>query len=110
MLAAGALASESGQTRAAILYAWTERRFALAAILIQVVELGFALALKRWASERHQWIGCILPCPAFLVALFVWSYMIHNAVLALNRIAATELVTACWLTLVAVSAFALGRM
>jgi hypothetical protein len=110
MLAAMAIASEFGHTRPAILYAWTERRFALAAILIQAVELGFAFALKRWASERHQWVGCILPCPAFLVALFVWSYMIHNAVLALNPIAATELVTACWLTLVALSVFVLSRI
>jgi hypothetical protein len=110
MLAAVAIVSEFGQGRPVIFYAWTERRFALAAILIQLAELGFSLALTRWADGRHQWIGYILPCPAFLVALFVWSYMVRDAVAGLNLIAAAELMTACWLMLVAVAALGLSRI
>jgi predicted transporter len=110
VLTAVAIASNFGQARPAILYSWAERRFALGAISIQLAEVGIFLALRKWADERHQWIGCVLPCPAFLVALFVSSYIVRNAVAALNLLAATELVTGAWLALVAVSAFTLSRI
>ena len=104
ILVAVAIASGFGEARPAILYTWTERRFALAAILIQLAELAVALALRR------QWIGRVLPCPAFLLMLFVLSYTTHTTIVGLTLIAATELVTACWLTLVAVCAISLDRI
>src|SRR5450432_1887810 len=44
--------------------AWTDRRFALGAIAVQLSELMIGFALQRYAMGRHKWIGCILPSPA----------------------------------------------
>jgi hypothetical protein len=101
ILAATAIVAVIGDVRPEIVYAWAKRRFALAAVLIQLAELGLALALRRWEGGRHRWVGCILPCPAFLVVLFALSFVIQHAVVRLNAIAATGVVTACWLTLIA---------
>ena len=92
-----------------IVYGWTRRRFALVAVLIQLAELGLALALRKWTSERYHWVGCILPCPAFLAVLFVMSYAIQHAVIQLDAIAAAEIVTTCWLGLVGALTLFLSR-
>jgi hypothetical protein len=76
VLAATALAAGLGFARPEIVYGWTKRRFALAAVLIQLAELGLALALRKWEGGRHRWVGCILPCPAFLVVLFTLSFAV----------------------------------
>lgn len=101
ILVATAIVAVIGYVRPEIVYAWTKRRFALAAVLIQLAELGLALALRKWEGGRHRWVGCILPCPAFLVVLFALSFVIQHAVIRLNAIAAAEIVTLCWLGLVA---------
>src|ERR1700726_4737694 len=67
--------------RPEIVYGWTRRRLAMAAVLFQLAELGLALALRKCASERYHWVGCILPCPAFLAGLFVLSYEIQHTVI-----------------------------
>lgn len=82
-------------------YAWTQKRFALAAVLIQLAELGLALALRKWGAGRHSWVGGILPCPAFLVGLFALSFTIQHEFIGLDAVAATEIVTGCWLAVVA---------
>lgn len=79
---------------------WTKRRFALAAVLIQLAEVGLALALRMWKGGRYRWVGCILPCPAFLAVLFALSFAIQDAVFQLSAIAAAEIVTVCWLGIV----------
>jgi hypothetical protein len=77
---------------------WTDRRFALGAIAVQLVELMLAFAFRR---SRLSWIGCILPSPAFLVALYAVSLEIHATLHAASAIAAVEIVTASWLLIVA---------
>ncbi len=101
ILVATAIVAAIGYVRPGIVYSWTQRRFALTAVLIQLAELALALALRKWEGGRHRWVGCILPCPAFLVALFAFSLMVQHAFTGLGAIAATGIVTACWLILIA---------
>ncbi len=82
-------------------YAWTGKRFALAAVAVQLAELGIALALRKWEAGRHCWIGCILPFPAFLVILSALSFSIKPIFPALPDATATQIVTGSWLILVA---------
>ncbi len=100
ILAATAAVAGLDYLRPEIAYGSTKRRFALAAVLIQLAEVGLALALRRWEGGRHRWIGCILPCPAFLAVLFALSFAIRDAVARLSTIAAAEIVMVCWLGIV----------
>jgi hypothetical protein len=95
-----ALMAGSGDARPGILYSWTKRRFALIAVWVQVAELLLGVALRRFALGRYSWIGCILPAPAFLVAIFALSFAIQNRFIALDTSAAVKIVTAIWLVLV----------
>src|ERR1017187_8078039 len=70
LVAAVALMAGSGDARPGILYSWTQRRFALIAVLVQLTELAAGFALRRFALGRYSWIGGVLPAPAFLVVLF----------------------------------------
>src|ERR1035438_9978661 len=76
LVAAVALMAGSGDARPGILYSWTQRRFALAAVMVQLAELTLGFALRRFAMGRYSWIGCVLPAPAFLVVLFALSFAI----------------------------------
>ena len=82
-------------------YAWTGKRFALAAVAIQLAELGVALALRKWEAGRYCWIGCILPFPAFLVILSALSLSIRPVFPGLSDTTATQIVAGAWLILVA---------
>jgi hypothetical protein len=100
VVAAVALLAGSGDARPGILYSWTQRKFALAAVLVQLAELAVGLALRRIALGRFSWIGCVLPAPAFLVVLFALSFAIQDRFIAIDATAAVEIVTAIWLVLV----------
>ena len=100
LVAAVALMAGSGDARPGILYSWTQRRFALAAVMVQLAELTLGFALRRFAMGRYSWIGCVLPAPAFLVVLFALSFAIEDRFIAIDTSAAVEIVTAIWLALV----------
>jgi hypothetical protein len=102
ILVALTIMNGSGVFGQPVAYAWTRRRFAMAAILIQLGELAIALALRKWARGHHSWIGCILPSPAFLVCLWALSSFLRIASGGLDAFAAMALVTGSWLLLVAV--------
>jgi hypothetical protein len=98
--AAVAMMAGSGDARPRILYAWTQRKFASFALLVQLAELATGFALRRFALGRYSWIGCVLPAPAFLVALFALSFMVPDRFIAIDATAAVRVVTAIWLALV----------
>jgi hypothetical protein len=100
LVAAVALMAVSGDARPGILYSWTQRRFALIAVLVQLTELAAGFALRRFALGRYSWIGGVLPAPAFLVVLFALSFAIQDRFIALDTTSAVEIVTAAWLVLV----------
>jgi hypothetical protein len=100
LLVAVALMAGPGDARPGILYSWTQRRFALIAVLVQVAELAMGFALRKFAMGRYSWIGCVLPAPAFLVVLFALSFAIQDRFVALDTTSAVEIVTAAWLALV----------
>jgi len=80
---------------------WRDRRFALGAIAIQLVELLIVLAFRRPRVNHYGWIGCILPSPAFLVALYALSIEIRGSLHTASVVAAVEIVTVSWLLVVA---------
>jgi hypothetical protein len=69
--------------------------FAWAAILIQLAEVGAALALSRFA-RRFAWIGWVLPSPVFLASLAGCGRMIGEGT-GLTPATMTALLTAGWL-------------
>jgi hypothetical protein len=74
-------------------------RFAPAAILIQLAELGLALALRKWKAGRYRWVGSILPFPVLPVGLFALSSSIRYLLAELSATLVTEIVTGFWLIL-----------
>lgn len=110
LVAAVALMAESGDARPGILYSWTQHRFALMAVLVQIAELAMGVTLRRFAMGRYSWIGCVLPAPAFLVVLFALSFGIQDRFVALDTTSAVEIVTAAWLALVGALVMALNRL
>jgi hypothetical protein len=80
--------------------AWTGRRFALAAIAVQLSQLTISLVLRHVSSGRFGWIGSILPSPAFLMALCALAFEIQSGLLDVNALAAVEIVTLVWLVIV----------
>ena len=100
VVAAVALMAGSGDARPGILHAWTQRKFASVALLVQLAELATGFALRRFALGRYSWIGCVLPAPAFLVVLFAFSFVVQDRFIAIDPTAAVEVVTAIWLALV----------
>jgi hypothetical protein len=103
-----ALLLAAGAIMAAVHFTWTRRRFAVTAVSIQLVELAIALLLRKWRGGRHGWIGCILPCPAFLAGLSALSFAVRDRFSSLGALAASEIVTGCWLVLVAALALLLS--
>jgi hypothetical protein len=89
-------------------YVWTRKRFALAAVLIQLAELGLAFALRWWKHGRYYWIGSILPFPALPAGLFALTFSIRHTFPALGATLAAQIVTGAWLILVAVLAVLLS--
>jgi hypothetical protein len=83
--------------------AWTERQFALWAILAQLVELGIVAVLSRYALGRYTWLGCLLPAPAFLMGLFE----VQRRLVFPN---ALGIVAGVWLAIVAMLAAILWRL
>src|SRR5580692_2940809 len=76
---------------------WTDRRFALGAIAVQLLELVIAFVLRRPRLDRHSWIGYVLPSPAFLVALYALSLAIQYRFHPASTMIALEIVTFAWL-------------
>ena len=81
---------------------WRDRRFALGAIAVQLVELMIVFAFRRPRLNHYGWIGCILPSPALLVALYALSLEIRETLHAASFLAAVEIVTISWLLIVGV--------
>jgi hypothetical protein len=79
---------------------WTDRRFALGAIFVQLSELIIGFALERYSLGRHYWIGCVLPSPAFLVALYALGFEAQIRLRNADPVATLAVVTAAWLLLV----------
>jgi hypothetical protein len=100
LVAAVALMAGLGDARHGILQAWTQRKFASIAVLVQLAELALGFALRRFALGRYSWIGCVLPAPAFLVVLFAISLTIQDRFIGIDTTLAVEIVTATWLILV----------
>lgn len=107
IVAAVALMARSAETGHPVLYSWMRRDFAIVAVVVQMIELAVAIALRKFALGRYSWIGCILPAPAFLVVLFALSLAIQDRFLALDAGAVLKIVTAVWLSLVGGSVTAL---
>lgn len=90
---------------------WMERRFALWAMVIQLAELAIALLLERYhLLGRHSWVGCILPCPAFLVALWILSFEYQYRHPGADGISIMKIVLVAWLLIVAGVTSALSLM
>jgi hypothetical protein len=100
LAAAVTLIAGSGDASPGLLHAWTQRRFATVAVLVQLAELALGFALRRFALGRYSWIGCVLPAPAFLVVLFALSFAIQDHFVAIDATTAVEIATAGWLALV----------
>ena len=79
---------------------WTNRRFALGAIAVQLMELMISLVLRRYTLDRYRWIGYILPSPALLVALYSLSVATQKRFPPVNTVTALEIVTFAWLVIV----------
>jgi hypothetical protein len=92
------------------LLGWTDRRFALGAIAVQLLELLIAFVLRCPRLDRHSWIGYVLPSPAFLVALYTLSVAAQNRFHPTNTVATLEIVTVAWLLMVAALTSVLRRM
>jgi hypothetical protein len=107
VVATVAILAGSGDGRSRILYLWTRRDFALAAVMVQVAELAAGIVLRKFALGRYSWIGCVLPAPAFLVALFILSLAIQDRFIALDISDALKIVTATWLVAVGACVMAL---
>jgi len=110
LVAAVAMMAVSGDAGPGILHSWTQRKFALAAVLVQLAELAVGFALRKFALGRYSWIGCVLPAPAFLVVLFAMSFAIQDRFIAIDATAAVEIVTAIWLALVGGIVMVLNRI
>jgi hypothetical protein len=95
-----AIMAGTGDAGPGILHAWTQRKFASVAVLVQLAELAAGFALRRFASGRYSWIGCVLPAPAFLVVLFALSFVVRGRFVAIDATASVQIVTAIWLALV----------
>ena len=91
LAASVALMAGSGNACPGILHAWTQRKFAFTAVIVQLVELAVGVALRRFALGRYSWIGCVLPAPAFLVVLFASSFAIQDRFIAIDATAAVEI-------------------
>jgi hypothetical protein len=100
LVTAVTLMAGSGDARPGILYSWTQPRFALIAVLVQLAELAVGVSLRRFAMGRYSWIGCVLPAPAFLVVLFAFSFEVQDRFITVDPMGALALVTAVWLALV----------
>ena len=110
LAAAVALMAGSGDTGPGIFHAWTQRKFASIAVMVQLAELAFGFALRRFALGRYSWIGCVLPAPAFLVALFALSFAVQDRFVALDPTSSVAITTALWLALVGGIAMLLNWM
>ena len=110
LVAAVALMAGSGDATPGILHSWTQRKFAFAALLVQLAELAMGLVLRKFALGRYSWIGCVLPAPAFMVVLFALSFAIQDRFVTIDATAAAEIVTAVWLAIVGGLVLALNRL
>jgi hypothetical protein len=89
--------------------AWTNRRFALVCVLIQVAELGIAWTLRNIRAGRFSWIGWMLPSPVLLAALLGLSFALQKGLL-LSPVAAMQTVALLWLSLVYAASVLLIRV
>ena len=80
--------------------AWIERRFALGAIIVQLLELLAALVLRLYNLGRHAWFGCVLPAPAFLLVVYFLGWQLQAFLPASSPFLAVATVTGVWLFLV----------
>jgi hypothetical protein len=84
--------------------AWVERRFAMGAIVVQIVELVAAWFLRSYDLGRYSWFGCILPAPAFLLALYFLGWELRASIPGTGLYTAMAFITAAWLGLVIILA------
>ena len=77
--------------------AWIERRFALGAIIVQLMELIAASFLRVYNLGRYGWFGCILPAPAFLLALYFLGWELQTLLPGSGIFSAVAIVTGFWL-------------
>ncbi len=80
--------------------AWIERRFALGAIVVQLVELMIAWFLRNYSLGRYNWFGCILPAPAFLLMLYFLGWEIQAFFPGSPVFTAVAIVTVVWVFIV----------
>jgi hypothetical protein len=80
--------------------AWTGRRFALGAIVVQLSQLTIGLVLQHFSAGRFGWIGSILPSPAFLMALCALAFEIPNGLLDVDAFTAVAILTLAWFVIV----------
>ena len=109
LVAAVALIGGSGDARPEILHAWTQRKLAFVAVLVQLAELAMGFALRRVVLGHYSWVGCVFPAPAFLVSLFAFSFAIRDCFVVFDA-AAVKIVTVAWLALVGGIVMALNRL
>jgi hypothetical protein len=100
LVVAVALMAGAGDARPVVLHAWTQRKFASVAVLVQLAELAMGFALRSFGLGRYSWVGCVLPAPAFLVVLFALSFRVQDWFIAVDATAAVEIATVVWLALV----------
>jgi hypothetical protein len=94
------LLTGTGTSVSGFFYTWTERRFAIAAVLMQLLEVFIGLVLQRTALGRYSWVGYILPSPAFLIALITVASAIQDGFLHTHAASAMQLITAAWILIV----------
>ncbi|HEY3827167.1 MAG TPA: hypothetical protein VGL82_21580 [Bryobacteraceae bacterium] len=98
-----------GETGSGVSRFWTDRRFALTAVFIQLTELGIAFALRTFKRGRFSWIGWMLPSPAFLIALLSLSFVLQEELL-LSPLVAVQTATLSWLSLVCAGSISLNHL
>ena len=80
--------------------AWIERRFALGAIAVQLLELIAALFLRVYSLGRYCWFGCMLPAPAFLLVVYFLGWEVQALLPGSGVFSAVAIVTGVWFCLV----------
>ena len=83
---------------------WIERRFAVGAIIVQLLELIAVWFLRLYDLGRYGWLGCLLPAPAFLLSLYFLGWQLQALLPGSGAFSAVAIVTTVWLCLVIILA------
>jgi hypothetical protein len=79
---------------------WIEHRFALGAIIVQLLELLAALFLRFYNLGRYGWFGCLLPAPAFLLVVYFLGWELQALLPGSGVFSAVAIVTGVWVFVV----------